>query len=271
MSTAISRGLSVLELLTGLPEGMALGEIAEELGVVKSSAHRAVTELVESGYVRQDEEGGKYLLGLKMVSLAQQHLAKIPLVDLSQPFLDRLSSQFGELSRLSVVDESTLVWVAKCEGSQSGLRFDPDAGREVKLSCSASGLAWLSTMSDDRALRLVARQGYPAPEEYTPQAPRSDEEYLRLLCEARALGYGHLEDTFELGVAAIAVPVTLERDEEAVGVLNLCGPSARMTKEACVAMLPSLRQAASELSTLFRDISLRRATLKRHRFGEAQL
>ncbi|WP_188806914.1 IclR family transcriptional regulator [Citricoccus zhacaiensis] len=267
MSTAISRGLGILQMLTGLPEGLALKEIATRLDVVKSSAHRAVSELVDLGYVRQDQDTGKYILGLKLISLAQRHLATIPLVDLAQSFLDRLSATSGELSRLSIVDESTLVWVAKREGSKSGLRFDPDDGQEVKLSCSASGLAWLSTMSDERALELVELQGYPAPDEYTPIAPRTHAEYLALLHEARDLGFGYVADLFEVGVAAIAVPVILRPGEEAVGVLNLCGPSARLDRDRCIAMLPDLRQAAKELATVFRDEHVRESTLKRHRFG----
>ncbi|WP_313818392.1 IclR family transcriptional regulator [Citricoccus sp.] len=269
MSTAIGRGLGILQLLSGLPEGMALKDLATRLDVVKSAAHRAVSELVELGYVRQDSETGKYILGLKLVSLGQRHLSTIPLVDLAQPFLDRLSATSGELSRLGIVDESTLVWVAKREVSKFVLRFDPDDGQEVKLSCSASGLAWLSTMTDERAVELVERQGYPALDEYTPSAPRTRTEYLALLHEARELGFGYVADLFELGVAAIAVPVVLAPGEEGVGVLNLCGPSARLDRESCVAMLPDLRQAAQELATVFRDDHVRESTLKRHRFGSA--
>lgn len=261
MSTALGRGIGVIELLVGERDGLAVGEIASSLGVVKSSAHRTLTELVNLGYVRQDAVTSRYVLGLQIVSLGQRHLSQIPLVDPAQAFLDRLAASSGELSRLSIVDEDTLIWVAKSEGGRSSLRLDPDAGKEVKLSCSASGLAWLMTMDDQRALELLEHQGYADSDEYGPNAPRSAEQYLQLLRAARELGFGHMEDSYEIGVAAVAVPVTLGPGQPAVGVLNLSGPSARLTKDRCVAMVPELQAAAQELSTVFRETHLHQDSL----------
>ena len=41
-----------------------------------------------------------------------------------------------------------------------GLRYDPDMGLSVRLSCSAAGHAWLSTLDDEVAVQKVARQGF---------------------------------------------------------------------------------------------------------------
>ena len=38
------------------------------------------------------------------------------------------------------------------------VRYDPDMGMDARLSCTSSGHAWLMTLSDERALALVARQ-----------------------------------------------------------------------------------------------------------------
>jgi DNA-binding IclR family transcriptional regulator len=48
------------------------------------------------------------------------------------------------------------------QGATRCLRYDPDMGLSVPLSCSAAGHALLSTMSDDEAPTLVARQGVGA-------------------------------------------------------------------------------------------------------------
>lgn len=251
MSTATSRGLGVIELLTGEVDGFPLGVLAERLGAGKSSAHRTVTELVELGFIRQDAVSGNYVLGMKIVSLAQRHLARIPLVDLAQTFLDQLAAESGELARLSIVDGTSLIWIAKSEGGRSSLRVDPDAGREVMLSCTASGLAWLSTKSDERALELIDEQGgYPRLDEAGPKAPHNAQEYLQLLHRVREEGFAHVEDTFEVGVAAIAVPVVPPTGQETSYVLNVAGPTARLTAERCHALLPSLRRAVSDMTAL---------------------
>ena len=55
----------------------------------------------------------------------------------------------GELVRLAIVDGNELGFVAKAQGATRGLRYAPDMGLSVPLSCSAAGHAWLSTMSDE--------------------------------------------------------------------------------------------------------------------------
>ncbi|MFT4470500.1 IclR family transcriptional regulator [Arthrobacter sulfonylureivorans] len=253
MSMALSRGLQTLEIMAGQVEGLPLNEIVVQLGLPKSAAHRTLTELVDLGYLRQDHPQGNYVLSMKVVSIAQRHLAQIPLVDLAKPFLDRLAASSGELSRLSIVDGASLVWVAKTQGAKSALRYDPDAGQEVKLSCSASGLAWLSTLSDEEAIALVELQGYADSDSYGPAAPRNAEEYLRELNVARERGYGYVSDSFEPGVSAVAVPIVPVGAGKAAGVLNLCGPSVRLTAERSEEFVPELKQAAAELALLFND------------------
>ena len=50
--------------------------------------------------------------------------------------------------------------MARTQGAPGGLRYEPDVdqGKEILLAWSASGLAWLSQLTDDAALRLIARQ-----------------------------------------------------------------------------------------------------------------
>jgi len=82
------------------------------------------------------------------------------IVDIAQPLLDRLAATSGELVRLSIVDGDRLTWVARAQGARRGLRYDPDMGMDATLSCTATGHAWLLTMTDEEALQRVARQGF---------------------------------------------------------------------------------------------------------------
>ena len=85
------------------------------------------------------------------------------MVDVAQPCSTGWPRNRGELVRLAIVDGDELVFVAKAQGATRGLRYDPDMGLSVPLSCSAAGHAWLSTMSDEDALAAVARQGFGQP------------------------------------------------------------------------------------------------------------
>lgn len=172
-SGLLERTLGVLELLATNAHGMLLFEIADSLHIPRSATHRVLTSLIEHGYVKQEREQGAYQLTAKIASLAFTFLAGSGITDFAQPLLDRLARESGELVRLAMIDGRELVWVAKAQGSPAGLRYDPDMGQVGRLSCSASGHAWLSCLSDDDARALVEKQGYGLRKDYGPRAPES--------------------------------------------------------------------------------------------------
>ena len=70
-------------------------------------------------------------------------------------------------------------WIAKSQGATSGLRYDPDMGREAPLFYTASGHAWLASLSDKAALALVGASGRRGGRGTLSNAPRSRNELLR--------------------------------------------------------------------------------------------
>lgn len=256
MSFALDRGLAVLEHLARYPQGSPLSLVASELELPLSACHRTLADLQRLGYVRQLHKQGDYLLTTKVVSLGLGFLSSAGIVNIAEPLLERLARSSGELVRLSIVDGDRLTWVAKAQGSrQSGLRYDPDMGMDARLSCTASGHAWLMTLSDERALELVSRQGFGQPEEYGPKAPTTLKALLGFLHAARVRGYAMIDEVFARGMGAVAVPV-LRRDA-AIGVISIAGPRSRLTADRMHELATDLQQAAAELgpisnaSTLF--------------------
>ena len=156
MTAILERSFKVLEHLVAYPEGRALSALASDLQMPLSATHRLLSELIRCGYVRQDQSHGNYMLTIKLVSLGLSFLSNSGVVDVAQPLLDRLAAESGELVRLAIVDGDELTFVAKAQGATRGLRYDPDMGLSVNLSCSSAGHAWLSTMPEEQALQLVA-------------------------------------------------------------------------------------------------------------------
>ena len=173
MSGVLDRTLGILELLSLHGEGVELATVADQLNMPRSAAHRLLTDLVRCGYVRQVRDHGDYMLTTKLVSMGLSFLSRSGIVDFAQPLLDRLAEVSGELVRLSVIDGNRLTWVARAQGARQGLRYDPDMGSDAKLSCSSSGLAWMSCLTDEEALALVSQQGLGQSSEFGPNAPSS--------------------------------------------------------------------------------------------------
>jgi DNA-binding IclR family transcriptional regulator len=247
MSGVMQRTLAILERLAESVEGVPLAKLADELNIPRSAVHRLLLELGEHGYVRQSRERGDYMLTTKIVSLGLNYLKRSGVVDLSQPILDRLAEAAGELVRLGVVDVDHITWVSLSQGARAGLRYDPDQGIDAKLSCTSSGHAWLSTLSEDDALQLVAKQGFGKPSDYGPKAPTTPTALLKAVRQARKLGYAIAVDTYAQGLSAISVPI-MPRGRGAVGVLAISGPSVRLTQAKMQALAPDLLAAAADIA-----------------------
>jgi IclR family transcriptional regulator, acetate operon repressor len=247
-SGLLERTLRVIELLAENAAGMQLFEIAERLGIPRSATHRVLMSLTDHGYVHQERLQGTYQLTAKITSLAFTFLARSGITDFAQPVLDRLAAESGELARLGVINGQELVWIAKAQGSQYGLRYDPDMGQVARLSCSASGHAWLSCLSDEEALSLVRSQGIGLRSAYGPRAPESEEAVLAYVRKARKRGFSIVTQTYTPWTNAMAAPIRHPKTDEVSGVVVLAGPSVRFTEERMLAIAPSLLEAARELS-----------------------
>ena len=104
--------------------------------------------------------------------------------------LDRLARESGELVRLAMIDGRGTGLGGEGAGLAAGLRYDPDMGQVGRLSCSASGHAWLSCLPDDEALALVEKQGYGLRKDYGPRAPETKPALLKYLRQTRKRGFG---------------------------------------------------------------------------------
>jgi len=249
---SLPRGLAILQCLVGVSEGIPLSRIAELVDLPKSATHRILTTLIEEGFVQKLEPSGNYALTLRIVSLGLRHLAGSTIAELALPVLGRLANESRQLVRLGLVDGERLLWVARTQGARGGLRYEPDVdhGKEIPLAWSASGLAWLSQLTDDEALRRVARQEPEVRHPMGPGAPSSLTDVIDRLKEARSRGWARVHDSFEEGISAMATPVLGTDGQTAVGVVSIAGPSLQLTDERMSELAGSLLDAATELSGL---------------------
>ncbi len=251
--SATHRALAILELLVGLPAGMGLGEICARLDIPKSIAHRLLALLAERRLVRQEPATAHYVLTLELSLMGARHLAGIGLVDVGQPILDRLAAATGELCRLAVVEGEGMVWVAKAQGARYGLRYDPDAGTRVVLHATATGKAWLATLPEAEALRIVEATGFATPRHFGPNAIAESRTFGVELARTRERGYGLAVEEGEAGIAAVAMVVRAspEASAPAVGTLSVAGPVTRLTADRYRHFVKELAGAAAELSALW--------------------
>lgn len=251
--SAIERCISLVEILAAQPDGMDLGALAAAVSMPKSATHRILTTLLEKGWVSQDPATLGYRLSLTLANLAFRHLDAMRLPDAAQAPLDDLARTTHEYCRLAVVDGERIVWVARAQGATSGLRYDPDMGHEVALHATATGKAWLATLPEAEALRIVAGRGLSATRPLGPRSAKTLDEVRSTLAETRARGYALALEEGEAGTVAMAMAFRAAQSPDApvAGTVSVAGPLARIGADRHAAIAAALQSAVRAVERIW--------------------
>jgi IclR family acetate operon transcriptional repressor len=251
--TAIERCLSILEELAGEAEPVELMELAERIGLPKSATHRILSTLLARGWVIQDSMSQKYALSLRLSTLAFRNLDARAVPDVVQSVLNDLAARTHEYCRLAIDEGEDLVWVARAQGATVGLRYDPDMGQEIVLHATASGKAWLATMPENEALRIVCARGFDTVRPLGPNAITDVSALRDDLATTRARGYAAAIDEGETGTVALAVPFRSNRtpDASVAGTISVAGPILRIGPERYDALSRELQDAAEKIAAIW--------------------
>ena len=147
----IGRAAAILRTLRDTPKGMSLGQIAEQVGLARSTVQRIVAALQEERLVVSTGNGG-LRLGPEITSLASG--AHFSVVDLCRPFLTELVRTTGETVDLSCLRGSSMIFLDQVAGTHR-LRTVSFVGDIFPLTDTANGRAALAVMPRDRAKQLT--------------------------------------------------------------------------------------------------------------------
>lgn len=249
MSNPLELSLNLLEELSSQPAGNTPARFAEKHSKSAASIQRVLKELVGHGYVRATT-AGTFRLTTKLARLGMDFLAESGADDIVDYILIQLAAEARELVRFAVLHDDGLVWVTRSQGVVTGLRYDParDYDRAPHLATTATGQAWLSTMSDAEARRRIKADGLmPQSHAPGPNAPRSIDDAIALVQHARQRGCGLAIDLLTDGMAAVAAPIFRAQGGGFVGCVSISGPSARLTEARLLAFKDLLLDTAKTL------------------------
>lgn len=250
-----SKTLDIIERLAEAPGGLSLADVADEFGLPKSVAHRLLAELGSRGYVVQESDTRRYRLTLWLPMLGFKYLASRGVVEIWQPILDKVAAESGEYVALGVAENDNLIWVASSRGQRTALQYEPVHGPVIRLHVTASGLAWLCTLPENRAVDIVMKRGFDlpsVPENYGRNAVRSVSELLERMQQTRERGYGISLESGEPGINAIGVAIESQvKGEAGYGTISIAGPAFRLQPDRLREFHPLLMDAAEQLSAIW--------------------
>ena len=244
----INRCFDIIELFFENPNGLSLSQISASTDIPMATAHRMLSVIRERGYIHQDSQE-IYHLSLLLPSMGAHFIAGTGFIELMQPHLDRLAKETGEHVRLSAVVKGQLIWVLRAVQSSHGLQYRGSLDTRIIPHVTASGKMWLSSLSNEEAVRAIAQWDISKSRDYGgPNAVTSIKGLLRDLEAIRAAGYSVIMEEAEVGVCAVAVAVPDRTDARAfMGTLSIAGPTARLNRNKLKALVPKMKEVARRI------------------------
>jgi IclR family KDG regulon transcriptional repressor len=241
---AVARTLRILEVLAAEGE-LGLTDLAARVGVHKSTLYRFMCTLCDLGYVRRDPDTERFSLRLKIFEIGSSVYARLDLVKLASPTLERLSSATQETVHLAILDDGQLVYLSKIESKRSlRVSMQSRVGLTAPAYCTGVGkvlLAWAQTSFLDAYLKRC---------EFIRYTEKTIPDRLRLAAELQAIrnrGWAVDDEEHEYGVRCVAAPVR-EKGGGVVAALSIAGPTVRMGPDRLGSIRTLVCEAADELS-----------------------
>lgn len=238
----LHRGLDLLEALAAGGEA-TVASLSERLGLARSTTHRLLATLAARGFVRQDAETGRYLVGIRTFEVGAAFLAQNQIKDLARPILRELNQQFNETIALAVLDGHEAVYVDVVESNQT-LRTFARIGARVPLYCTGVGKALLLGSTPAELARYARAQAFTA---FTPATHTTLEALQKDLQRAQEAGYVLDREEYLIGVRCGAAPVH-NHAGQVVAALSISGPVYRFVEKFWLTAAASVAAAARELS-----------------------
>jgi DNA-binding IclR family transcriptional regulator len=239
---SVDRAAALLLALGECAREVGVTELARRLGLHKSTASRLLATLQRRGLVEQDEESGKYRLGLVVIRLAERAGRTLDLRSLALPELEHLARLTHETAGLGILDADQVRFVAQADGP-SLIAVGDWTGRSSSPHANASGKVLLASLAEREVLRIV-RRGLTC---YTDRTVTDLEPLLEELARARRRGYATTASELEQGLNAVAAPV-LDARGRVVAAVEIWGPTFRLSLRRLPELAWHARDTAAAIS-----------------------
>lgn len=220
-------------------------EISEQLDLNKSNVHNILSTFKAMGYLDQDDESGRYKLGLSVYSLCYSLGQNLSIGSVAAPYLQELADMAGERVYLAIPHEQEIIYVTSAYPKTSIDLMRPIMGEHAQMHCTGLGKAMLAYLPEEKQRAYAARKL----EAYTDYTITDGDVLLKELREIRQRGYAIDNMEHEFGVKCVAVPV-LGRNGQVVAGVSITGPSLRFYDERIQSLAKELQNKIRELQNI---------------------
>lgn len=242
-STAVERALGILEAVADCPAGLTNAEVSQRLKIPKSSASYILRTLEQRGYLRRDDETGKYRLGLKVVSLQHGALLGLDVRALARPVLRHLVERAHLTAHLAILDKDEVIYIERVE-APGFVKMDTWVGRRMAVHCTSVGKALVAHLPRKQVEQILPQHGL---RRHTPRTVTSRARFWQELEKVRARGYAVDDEENNLGVRCVAAPV-FDSEGNIAASVGVSGTTSQIDRHSLPHVAELVRDAARNIS-----------------------
>lgn len=208
----------MLEQLAERP--MRASELAREMAIKWTTAHRTLSYLASMGYIERDAARGEYFVGVRSYSVGSAYVASLRLCEAARRYLKAAALQSGATVQLVKRDHRRSVVLSVYDGARAHVP-ETTVGCNFPLHCGSKGHVLLAHsparfVDDYLAQRL---------ERLTPHTLVDADKLRTRLDEVRERGFAVTSKDVRLFAASVAAPIYDRGDRVVASVTLVTSPA----------------------------------------------
>lgn len=212
----------LLDAFSTRNRSLSLTSLRAATGYPKSTVHRLLNAMRETGLLDQDEGRDRYRLGMKLFELGNTVLANMELHREARPFVDALTRQGGQAVHLAVFDGQRAVVIHRADASPEKY-LAAHTIEQAPIHCTSVGKAILAFQPDAVVQKIVAA----GLTRYTETTITDPARLRSVLATIREAGYALDEGEHQPGLRCIGAPIR-DRSGKVIAGISLTGPAFRI-------------------------------------------
>ncbi|WP_271985628.1 IclR family transcriptional regulator [Pseudoclavibacter terrae] len=245
-STA-DRALTILQMFTETRDRVSATEMAEHLGVSRSTSYRYAQTLISSEFL-VEEPGSGFRLGPKIMELARIARRGHGLSDIAVPVMRDLAGELRETVLLTKRIGTTILCLEREEWPGLIVRLSYERGSRLSLNAGASALVLLAWLPEDEVRSLLDAEELHA---YTAKTLTETDEIIERLRQIKEDGYIVARGEVDPQVMGLAVPI-FDAAGRVTAALSVVTLEARIPESHQSALIDKLRTRADSLTEQIR-------------------
>jgi DNA-binding IclR family transcriptional regulator len=228
-------------------KGLSFSEILSSTSYPKASIHRILKSLVEMGYLRFENETGRYFGDIKLSSIGAEISSHFDLKTFVRPHLLKLHRETKHTCHLGMRNGNVGVYLDKIESRDYGIKLFSDVGKDFPLHCTGMGKVLLAFMNPGERKKLLSGKLKP----YTANTIVRIAQLRRELKKVTEVGYAVDREEITRGILCVAAPIE-NRDGEVMAALSVTFPSYVDKDRGIQKEIEAVRHASSVISDSLR-------------------